>query len=144
MDLQMGVMFRSAVSLLMCAGLSACGSPQRNEKPLSTGHNISFTETRPQGFAAWTNAPQVYRVGPGDKLKVKFLMTQELDEDVTVAPDGYIGVRAAGQLRVEGRSVRDIERMIQRASSSTVANQPLVVALEEAVSSKIYVGGSVN
>ncbi|MFT0890942.1 polysaccharide biosynthesis/export family protein [Pseudochelatococcus sp. G4_1912] len=140
----MGVTLRSAASLALCIGLSACGSAQRNEQPLSTGHNINFTEVKPLGFAEWANTPPHYRVGPGDKLKVKFLLTQELDEEVTVAPDGYVGLRAAGQVKVEGRTVRDIERVVQRAAAKTAASQPLVVSLEEATSSKIYVGGSVK
>ncbi|MFC0219982.1 polysaccharide biosynthesis/export family protein [Pseudochelatococcus lubricantis] len=140
----MVVTTRSAGVLLLCALLAGCASRSRNEAPLSTGHNIDFTEARPEGFADWNDSPPVYRVGAGDKLKIKFLVTQELDESVTVTPDGFIGVRVAGgQLKAEGRTVPEIERNVRAAARGVVASQPVTVELEQAVSSRVYVGGAV-
>ncbi|WP_051357248.1 polysaccharide biosynthesis/export family protein [Azorhizobium doebereinerae] len=113
------------------------------QTPFATGHNISFTEVNPQGFRPWVNVPTTYRLGPGDKLKVKFFITRDMDEDVTVSPDGTIGLRAAGQLRVEGMSLAGVQDMIRRASRNDLTDQKVVISLEDAVSSKIYVGGMV-
>lgn len=140
----MVVMTRCAGAVLLCVLLAGCAGSARNERPLDTGHNIDFAERRPEGFAEWSDTPSAYRVGPGDKLKVKFLLTQEMDEEVTVTPDGFIGLRAAGgQVRVEGRTLPEIEGAIRAAARKTVAAQPVAVSLEDAVSSKIYVGGAV-
>ncbi|MGV6875335.1 polysaccharide biosynthesis/export family protein [Pseudochelatococcus sp. B33] len=140
----MVVTTRSAGAVLLCLLLAGCASQARNEAPLDTGHGIDFTERKPEGFAEWSDTPSAYRVGPGDKLKVKFLLTQEMDEEVTVTPDGFIGLRAAGgQVKVEGRTLPGIEGAIRAAARKTVASQPVAVSLEEAVSSKIYVGGAV-
>lgn len=131
--------------VLPCVLLAGCAGEARHEKALNTGHSIDFSEQKPDGFADWSDTPSAYRVGPGDKLKIKFLLTQELDEGVTVTPDGYIGVRAAGgQVKVEGRTLPEIEGSVRSAVRKVVASQPVTVSLEEAVSSKIYVGGAVE
>lgn len=131
----------ASLGLLLLAGCAA----GRNEQPFTTGHSLSITESRPEGFAPWTDAAYpVYRVGPGDKLRVKYLVTQNMDEEVTVTPDGYIGVLAAGQISAAGRSIPDIEREVAQSARKYVAEQPIVVSLQESVSSRVFVGGAVQ
>ncbi|MFT0892665.1 polysaccharide biosynthesis/export family protein [Pseudochelatococcus sp. G4_1912] len=125
--------------------LAGCAAEGRNEKALTTGQNLSFTEVNANRFVEWSEAETpVYRVGPGDKLKVKFLLTQDMDENVTVSPDGHIGLRATGQVRVEGRSLTEIEKAIRVAARRNITDQQVVVSLEEAISSRIYIGGAVH
>jgi polysaccharide biosynthesis/export protein PslD len=131
-------------ALIAVALLAACSEPGRNERPLTTGQNINFAPHAALAFAPWSNGPVAYHVGAGDKLKIKFAVTREMDEDVVVSPDGFIAARATGQVRVEGRTIPQIEAAIMRAARGTVTDQKIVVELADAVSSKIYVGGSVR
>lgn len=141
----MAVMLKNAGMLALVTLFAGCASANRQEQALSTGQNLNFTEINASQFAAWSETEKpLYRVGPGDKLKIKFLLTQDMDESVTVTPDGSIGIRAAGQLRVEGKSLVEIEKAIRVASRRNITDQQVVVSLEEANSSRIYIGGAIR
>ncbi|MGR7995869.1 MULTISPECIES: polysaccharide biosynthesis/export family protein [unclassified Xanthobacter] len=129
-------------------GLAACtttGTSQDTNTPaLSTGQEYRFTEVNADRFRPWSNAPALYRVGPGDKLKVKYFITRDMDEDLTVSPDGTIAPRAIGQIRVEGSTLAGVEDYIRKASRKELVDQKVVVALESASAPKVYVGGMVQ
>jgi protein involved in polysaccharide export with SLBB domain len=132
------------VAMAAVALLGACKYGTRPDDVLSTTQQIDLVESAPLAFAPWTNRAMPYCVGPGDKLRIKFTVTREMDEEVVVSPDGYIGARATGQINVEGRTVPEIENAIRRAARGSVTDQKVVVELMDAVSSKVYVGGSVR
>ena len=101
-------------------------------------------ENNPQGFAAWTDGPVDYLIGPGDKLKVQFLMTPELGEDVTVGPDGTIALRSAGHVRAEGLTAPQLEQAITTASRKLLRQPIVTVSITDPVAAVVYVGGSVR
>jgi protein involved in polysaccharide export with SLBB domain len=98
---------------------------------------------QPAGFAPWAEAAPGYRYGAGDKVKVQFLLTPEMNETALVAPDGSIALRTAGQLQAAGLTAAELERDVA-AASRRVLRQPIVtVSLEEAGGSEVLVGGAV-
>lgn len=131
-----------AFSLSGCAAIAT--SQNTGTPPFTTGHELRFTETNSERFRPWTNVVPSYRIGPGDKLKIKYFITREMDEDLTVSPDGSIAPRAIGQIRVEGSTLLGVQEYIRRESRKELADQKVVVSLEEATSSKVYVGGMVS
>ncbi len=133
-------MRRRAVVLAPLA-LAACAPGTNN---FSTTQNIRVTERLPEGFAAWTDAPAPYRFGPGDRVKVQFLLTPEVSETALVAPDGTISLRVAGRVDVSGRTTGDAERTIAAASRRTLTNPIVTVGLDEAGSAVAFVGGQVR
>lgn len=141
--------FRRASALLLIVPLALNGcaaiatSQNTGTPPFTTGHELRFTETNSDRFKPWTDQTPSYRLGPGDKIKIKYFLTREMDEDLTVSPDGSIAPRAIGQIRVEGSTLSSVESYIRTESRKELADQKVVVALEEAVSAKVYVGGSV-
>ena len=98
------------VAVAAVALLGACKYGTRPDDVLSTTQQIDLVESAPLAFAPWTNRAIPYCVGPGDKLRIKFTVTREMDEDVVVSPDGFIGARATGQINVEGRTLPEIMR----------------------------------
>lgn len=110
---------------------------------MSTTQSLRPQESNPEGFASWTEQTPDYRLNPGDRLRVQFLLTPELAEEVVVAPDGTIGLRAAGQVRVDGMTLPDVQDSIARASSRMLNNPVVTVTVAEAAGARIFVGGSV-
>src|SRR4030095_533492 len=49
-----------------------------------------------------------YRITPGDVLALTFPLVPEFDQVVTVQPDGYVNLLSVGDLRVQGRTVREL------------------------------------
>ncbi|MCS0504459.1 polysaccharide biosynthesis/export family protein [Ancylobacter mangrovi] len=129
------------------AGAETTGSisqPQGPGDTFTTGQELRFTEVNPQGFRPWSSQLPPYRIGTGDKLKVKYFLTRDMDEELIVAPDGTIAPRAIGQLKVEGMTLAGAQQAVRRASRVELADQKVVISLEDAVSAKVYIGGMVK
>lgn len=109
-----------------------------------TGQSISVSNERPEGFAPWTDALPLYRIGPNDKLNVRFRMTPELNETVLVGPDGSIALRAAGRVQVGGMTAAQAEAAVTEASRRVLTQPEVSVTFEEAAASQIFVGGMVK
>jgi protein involved in polysaccharide export with SLBB domain len=124
---------RSTALLLLPLLLGACTTQALDPVP-----------TDPAGFAPWSEASPPYRLAAGDKLRVQFLLTPEMNETVLVAPDGQVGLRAAGQLRAAGLSSPELERAVTEASRRILREPIVTVSLEEAGGSAVLVGGAVN
>lgn len=109
-----------------------------------TGQEISVSNQQPSGFAPWTEAIPTYRIGPNDKLNVRFRMTPELNETVLVGPDGNIALRAAGRVQVLGMSAAEAETVITEASRRVLTRPEISVTFEDAAASQVFVGGMVR
>ena len=110
----------------------------------STTQSVTPVQTRPAGFAAWSDAPAPYRFGPGDRIKVQFRLTPELDETALVEPDGSIGLRAAGHVQAAGHTATQLETAIAAGTAGTLTSPRVTVALAEAGAVRVYVGGAVS
>ncbi|CAA0093806.1 Uncharacterised protein [Starkeya nomas] len=120
------------------------GRPQSPNDTFTTGQELRFTEVNPAGFRPWSSQMPAYRLGAGDKLKIKYFLTREMDEELVVAPDGTVAPRAVGQLKVEGLTLAGAQEVVRRASKVELADQKVVISLEDAVSAKVYIGGMVE
>ncbi|MFG1477746.1 polysaccharide biosynthesis/export family protein [Xanthobacter sp. V4C-4] len=132
----------SGLALSGCAAIAT--SQNTGTPPFTTGHELRFTEVNVDRFRPWNNDLPSYRVGPGDRLKIKYFITRDMDEELTVSPDGTIAPRAIGQIKVEGSTLAGIESSVRRASAKELVDQKVVVALDTAASPKIYIGGMVQ
>ncbi|MEP9354267.1 polysaccharide biosynthesis/export family protein [Xanthobacter sp. KR7-65] len=129
------------IALNGCAAIAT--SQSTGTEPFTTGHELRFTEVNTDRFKPWTDQVPSYRLGPGDKIKVKYFITRDMDEDLTVSPDGSVAPRAIGQIRVEGTTLSSLQEYIRRESRKELADQKVVISLEEAVSARVYIGGMV-
>lgn len=123
---------RRLLALVLLAALAGC-----------TGQSISVSNDRPDGFAPWTDAVPLYRIGPNDKLNVRFRMTPELNETVLVGPDGSIALRASGRVQVGGMTGAEAEAVITEASRRVLTQPEVSVTFEDAAASQVFVGGMV-
>ncbi|MCR0982326.1 polysaccharide biosynthesis/export family protein [Roseomonas populi] len=109
-----------------------------------TTQELRPVPNEPQGFAPWTETTPVYRFGAGDRVRVQFLLTPEMNETSLIAPDGTISTRATGSLAAAGLTAKELEAAITRASRR-VLNHPIVTAaLEDAGGATVLVGGAVK
>ena len=122
----------AAVGLLLAA--SGCGTTQ----------SIRPVQNEPHRFAAWSDAAPVYRLGAGDRLKVDYLLTPELAQEVVVEPDGFVSLRVAGRLAAQNLAPSELEAAIREASARRL-RQPIVsLSVTEARAARIIVGGAVQ
>jgi protein involved in polysaccharide export with SLBB domain len=127
--------------LLALLSLAACAPGTAN---FATTQSVRPQERMPEGFAAWTDAPAPYRFGAGDRVKVQFLLTPEVNEIALVAPDGTISLRVAGRVEAGGRTAAELEVAIAEASRRILTTPIVTTGLEQAGSAVVFVGGSVR
>lgn len=109
-----------------------------------TGHESRPVPTPLQGFAPWSDGVVAYRVGVGDKLQIRYLRTPEMNDDVTVAPDGSITSRAAGRMVVADETVIEVTDQVRVRAQRWLRDPDVTVIPVDTPSSRIYVGGAVN
>lgn len=139
----MKTMSSTTLRHLLLAGLALPVAGCANSV-FSTTQSVSITERSPERFAAWTDTVPDYQFSPGDKLKIQFELTPEMGEDAVVGPDGRISLRAAGQVQAAGETAQTLQDAIAKASSRTLINPKVTVALAENPGAPVYVGGAVN
>lgn len=105
--------------------------------------SIQPVEREPTGFAPWSSAAPAYRLGAGDRLRVDFLMTPEMSQDAVVEPDGAINLRAGGRIFAQGLTAARLENDIRQAAGRTLRTPVVTLAVTEARSARVIVGGAV-
>jgi len=100
-------------------------------------------EREPTGFAPWSSAAPAYRLGAGDRVRVDFLMTPEMSQDAVVETDGAINLRAGGRISAQGLTAARLEDDIRHAAGRTLRTPVVTLAVTEARSARVIVGGAV-
>jgi polysaccharide export outer membrane protein len=88
-------------------------------------------------------APSPYRVQVGDVLGVRLYVAPELNEDVTVRPDGRITTTLAQSVPAAGRTSDAIAEDLRVQYAQELKNPQLTVEVKSASPSRIYVAGEV-
>ena len=132
---------KSRRALLLLPILASCAPGTDN---FSTTQSISVRENMPEGFAPWSNAIPPYRFGPGDKVKVQYLLTPEINETVLIAPDGAVALRTGARVVLDGRTGEEAAQAVADASRRVLTNPFVTVSLEEPGAAVAFVGGMVR
>ena len=109
-----------------------------------TTQSIAPQPTGLEGFASWTDTTPAYQFAPGDKVRVRYLMTPEMDEDAVVAPDGVLALRAAGRVHAAGLTPEQLDGVVATASRRILSHPVVTTSDEDPQTASVYVGGSVK
>lgn len=116
-------------ALLMVAFLAGCGSVVQNPAPIPVATRV---------------ADLSYMIEPGDELDVRFFYNPELNEQVTVRPDGAISLPLVGQIRAAGRSVDDLEAGLRQRYAGELRQANITVIVRGFAGQRVYVDGEVG
>lgn len=89
-------------------------------------------------------APKAYRIQPGDTLYVAVWGEEALQRAVLVQPDGGFSFPLAGQMKVEGLSIGELEQELDSRLAPYIPEPAVSVSLVETLGNRIYVMGRVN
>ena len=103
------------------------------------------TPQRPEGVeTAPVAVPESdYRLQRGDVLDVKFFYTPELNENLTIRPDGKIGLQLIGEVDAAGLSTAELVQTLRDRYGQILVNPELAVLLRRFAGERAYVGGEV-
>ena len=113
--------------------LFACAPIVKNPAPL---HDHTF-QVSPY-------IEQEYRIQIGDQLDIKFFYNPELNEQITVRPDGRISLQLVHELMVAGLTPSELTDSLTRKYAPELKKPEITVIVRSFGAHKIYVDGEVN
>jgi polysaccharide export outer membrane protein len=72
-----------------------------------------------------------YHLRKGDSFDLNFAMTPEFNQTVAVQPDGYITLKAAGSLYVEGQTVPQLTDTLKAAYANILHDPVIAISLKD-------------
>jgi polysaccharide export outer membrane protein len=88
-------------------------------------------------------ADTAYRVQVGDVLGIRLYLTPDLNEDVTVRPDGRIGTTLAQSVPAAGRRPEEIAADLHAIYARELKNPDLTVEVKTPSPARVFVAGEV-
>jgi protein involved in polysaccharide export with SLBB domain len=87
---------------------------------------------------------QRYQLHSADVLQLTFPYTPEFNQSVTVQPDGYISLRGAEDIHVEGQTLPEVSRSVRIAYSRVLHDPVINIELKDFEKPYFIVGGEVG
>lgn len=85
-----------------------------------------------------------YQMQPGDILDIKFYYNSDLNEQVTIRPDGKITLQLVDQIRAAGLTTDQLKDELTEKYSKKVRHPEIAVIVKQCANQKVFVGGEVN
>ena len=90
------------------------------------------------------NVPPPYRMQVGDILAIRLMLNPELNEEVTVRPDGRISTTLVRDELATGRTVPELDQALDRVYAKNLKDPHVSVVVKSFAPTRLYVGGEVN
>lgn len=94
--------------------------------------------------AASHGYPAEYRIQPGDQMDVKFFYNPELNESVTVRPDGRVSLQLAPEIRAAGLTPAELTQVLKKNYARELDRPEITVIVRSFTGQIIYVDGEVE
>lgn len=88
--------------------------------------------------------PAEFRLGPGDRISIDVWRHDDLDMEVTIAPDGSITFPLVGRVVVDGMTYPDLVDVLKGAIAEYYTDPQVAVNIIELHSQKVIVLGEVE
>jgi polysaccharide export outer membrane protein len=127
--------FTVAVAGLLSTGLGGCSTVSDTMPPIETAPLPAQAPMLPVSY--------IYRIRIGDVLDIKFPLNPELNDEVTVGPDGRVSTADVEDLLVVGRAGSDVSADLRKQYSSILREPRLSVTVKNFAPAQVFVGGEV-
>ena len=125
--------------------LAGCALPRNSEKPASSVQQQEDDARMIQTAYDLKNKTQEnYKILPGDLLTITVFREPDLSRDIRVGSNGTTTFPMAGNLKLAGLSVPEIETLLVRKLSDVLVSPQVTVLIKEYSSQQIYVLGEVS
>lgn len=122
------------LTILILPFLVGCSSNQVNLKD-----DVPAISTSPS-----FQTRQEYLIQSGDKLDIKFFYNPELNESVTVRPDGNISLQLVDEIQTAGLTPSQLDAFLTQKYAYELKKPVLTVLVRSFSAQRVYVGGEIN
>lgn len=120
-----------AVMIAILAVLAvATGCASRAANPVASAQSAPYSTSE-------------YRIQPGDLLDVKFFYNPELNESLTVRPDGRITLQLVNDVVAAGLTPEELTRNLTKAYTPELTNPRIAVIVKTSIMERVFVDGEV-
>jgi polysaccharide biosynthesis/export protein len=121
-------------SFIALAGLAAIAIAAMGQ------NNVVLTGTNdgPSSVSSSSNSPPKiqqrnprYRLRTSDSFDLDFALSPEFNQTVAVQPDGYVTLKAAGSIFVEGQTVPELTETLKAAYAKILHDPIITIALKD-------------
>ena len=85
-----------------------------------------------------------YRIQPGDQLDVKLFYNPELNEQLTVRPDGRITLQLVNDVVAAGLTPAELTAVLTKAYAGELRNPKVAIIVRTSIADRVFVDGEVN
>jgi protein involved in polysaccharide export with SLBB domain len=124
-----------AMITLIFGGVFACAS--QNSNVGETGSTAALT-------ASSSSEPAPYFIQAGDRLDIKFFYNPELNETLTVRPDGMISLQLVDEVQAAGLKPSELDDELTKKYAQELKKPSITVIVKSFGGQRIFVGGEVN
>ena len=142
-------MTRNNVALVVMVILTTCtlvnaqaGQLPQTESPVRDAQANS-SQSEPANLP-FQQRDQRYRLRKSDVIEIKFRLSPEFDQTVTIQPDGFITLDGAGDIKVEDKTVPELKEAIRRAYQGILHEPVITVSLKDFNKPSFIVAGQVG
>ncbi len=125
---------RAVPALSVFATLASCSSVP----------SLPPAPAQPAADAGYMSSLEPYRIQVGDVLGVRLMLNPELNEEVTVRPDGHISTTVVKDELAYGRTIPQLSEALVHDYSHDLRSPRLTVVVKSFAPTRIYVGGEVT
>jgi len=86
----------------------------------------------------------LYRLCPSDVVEIGFTVAPEFNQTLTVQPDGYVMLKDAGMIEVQGLNLDQFSEAVQKAYRGYLHDPQVAVSLKDFQRPYFIVGGEVG
>ena len=124
------------IATLSLAAFSLTAWAQEERVPTAVPAQPSADAKSGTGGGAWGPAltgqrRPLYRLCSNDSIEIDFTFSPEMNQTVSVQPDGYINLRGVPQVYAEGLTVAETEQAIRAAYSAVLNDPELAIVLKD-------------
>ena len=94
-------------------------------------------------FPNTTRQQSPYLLQPGDQLEIKFFYNSELNESITVRPDGKISLQLVDDVQAAGLTPSQLDDVLTQKYAVELKKPVLTVIVRSFTAHRVYVGGEV-
>lgn len=143
-------MYFRALLILLVASWSLSASAQNVKAPDSAvrdsalSSRIAPPSTDQEAVPVLQHRNPRYRLHFADVLELNFPFTPEFNQTVTVQPDGYISLRGAESIHVEGKTLPEVTSALRSTYAKILHDPEISVELRDFEKPYFIVGGQVG
>lgn len=120
------------IAIMMVVIGSGCGPLVKNPAPLTS-------------ISSQASAPvQEYRIKVGDEMDIKFFYNSELNEHLSVRPDGRISLQLIGEVPAVGLTPAELTASLKNQYADQLSKPEVTVIVKTFSQEKVFVDGEVN